>query len=85
MRTDLKLFARFAVDVRGAQDSIDFSACGQRNRSRDAGACALGRFHDIGSRTIENALIVAFEPDADLLTRLLRLLFLLWLVFLVLP
>ncbi len=68
MRADLKLLARFAVDVRRAQHGIDLPPCRQRDRAGDACAGAFCCFDDIGCRAIEDALVVAFKPDADFLS-----------------
>lgn len=67
VRTDLKLLARLAVDVRRSENCIDLSLCRERDRTRDPSAGAFGCFDDIGYGAIQDALVVAFKANADFL------------------
>jgi hypothetical protein len=67
VRADLKLLARFAVYVRRAKDGVNLSFCGERDRSCDPSAGALGSFDDIGYRAVENALVIALQSNSNLL------------------
>ena len=53
MRADFKLFARFAVNVRGTKNSIDFTASGKGNRACHTCASPLCGFDDIRSSPVE--------------------------------
>src|SRR2546425_7544002 len=65
VRPDLKLFARFLIDVRRAQDGPLVLDRRQRNRPGDARAGALRRVNDLCLRLVEDSVIVGFEPDSD--------------------
>ncbi len=65
MRAHLELLARLSVDVRRAQNRKDLAFCWQGDRPYDASAGALRCFDNIRCRTIQLALIVRFETDAD--------------------
>src|SRR5438132_10734136 len=65
MRSDLKLLARFLIDVRRAQDGPLVLDRRQWNRPGHAGAGALRCFDNLCRRLIEDSVIVGFEPDSD--------------------
>src|SRR3954471_3248722 len=67
VRADLELLARFLVHVRRTQHGVLVLHRGQRNRTRDLSAGALGRGHDLGCRLIEHAIVVCLQPDANFL------------------
>lgn len=65
MGSNLKLLARFFVDVRRAIHGVPITNRGQWNRSRYLGSATLGGIHNLLRRLIENPMIVRFEPDAN--------------------
>src|SRR5262245_29943297 len=67
VRADLELLSRLLVDVRRAQHGPAVAAGGQRDRTRHVGAGAPRGVHDLGGRSVEDAVIVGLEADADLL------------------
>src|SRR5713226_1851320 len=66
VRPHLELLARLLVHMRTAQNRVARHLRRQRNRSRHFRSGALGRVDDLGSRLIEDAVVVRFESDADL-------------------
>src|SRR5439155_24982076 len=65
VRTDLELFARLLVSVRGPQHAVLVDLGRQRNRAGDLGARALGGLDDLARALIEQLVIVRLQPDAD--------------------
>ena len=66
MRADLELLAALLVDVRATEDRVATDLGGQRHRTRDAGARALGRLDDVRSGPVEQLVIERLEADTDL-------------------
>src|SRR5579862_4165248 len=65
MRADLKLLPRLLVHVRRTQHAVLVLHRGQWNRPGNLRARALGRFHDLARRLIQNAIVVSLQPDAN--------------------
>src|SRR5688572_4271942 len=64
---DLELLARLLVHVRRAQQVEALLARGQRDRSLDHRAGALGGVHDLERRLVDQAVVERLQPDADFL------------------
>lgn len=67
MSAHFELLARFAVDVRRAENSVDLPFCRKRDWSSNTCARSFCRLHDVLSGSVEHALVVAFKADTDLL------------------
>src|SRR5262245_25665569 len=65
VRADLELLARLLVGVRRPQHAVLVDLGGQRDRSGDLGARALGGLDDLAGRLVEQLVIVGLEPDAN--------------------
>src|ERR1051325_358344 len=66
VRSDLKLLARFLIDVRRAQHRPLVLQSGKRDGPGDARARSLCRLDDLRGGLIQHAMIVSLESDSDL-------------------
>src|SRR2546428_12103590 len=66
VRAHLELLPRLLVHMRTAQDRVARHLRRQRNRARHFRSGALGRVDDLRRGLIEDAVVIRFEPDADL-------------------
>ena len=67
MGADFELITARLVDVRGTQNVETLDARGERNRSADHGAGALGGVNDFESGLIDQLVVKRLEADADAL------------------
>src|SRR5688572_24683358 len=69
MRAGLVLVTRVLVDVRGNENGVTLDLGRQRDRAAHLRASPLCRLNDLAGRAVDQAMIVRFEPDSDLLVR----------------
>src|SRR5436305_9775452 len=68
VRAHLEVLARVLVLERRPDHAIHVLLGGQRHRTGDGGAGSLSRLDDRLSRLVELLMVVALQPDADLLS-----------------
>src|SRR5690348_8716700 len=68
------LVAGILVHVRRHQDGVALDLGRQRNRAAHLCTRALGRFHDLAGRLVDQAMVIGLQPDADVLGCHVRLL-----------
>src|SRR4051795_13431497 len=69
VRAHLEVLARVLVLERAPDHAVDVLLGGQGHRAGDRRAGALRRLHDLGGGAVDLLVVVALEPDADLLLR----------------
>src|SRR5206468_1772387 len=67
VRAHLEVLARVLVLERAADHAVDVLLGGQGHRAGDRRAGSLRRLDDVASRLVHLVVVVALEPDADLL------------------
>src|SRR5437868_10279957 len=74
VRAHLEVLPRVLVLERGPDDAVDVLLGGKGHGTGDGGAGALSRVHDVLRRLVHLLVVVALQPDTDLLLRHRRLL-----------
>src|SRR4029453_2605955 len=69
VRAGLVLVTRVLVDVRGNEDCVALDLGWQPDRAAPLRPGPLGRLDDLAGRAVDQAMIVRFEPNPDLLVR----------------
>src|SRR5687767_10961409 len=69
VRAGLVLVTRVLVDVRRNENGVTLDLGRQRDRAAHLRAGPLGRLDDLAGRAVDQAMIVRFEPNSDLLVR----------------
>src|SRR5690348_8990038 len=69
VRAHLEVLARVLVLERAADHAVHVFLGGQGHRAGDRRAGSLRRLDDVASRLVDLVVVVALEPDADLLLR----------------
>src|SRR5580765_992684 len=67
VRPDLEVLPRVLVLERRADHAVHVLLGRQRHRTGDGGAGALGRVHDVARRLVHLLVVIALQPDSDLL------------------
>src|SRR5437763_6774872 len=67
VRADLEMLPRVLVLERTADHAVDVLLGRERYGTGDGGAGALGRVHDVARRLVHLLVVVALQPDTDLL------------------
>src|SRR5438105_15436235 len=73
VRADLEVLTRVLVLERTADHRVDVLLGRQGHGTGDGGASALGRVHDVARGLVHLLVVVALQPDSDLLLRHRRL------------
>src|SRR5947208_12161918 len=67
VRAHLEVLPRVLVLERRADHAVDVLLGGQRHGTGDGGAGALGRVHDVARGLVHLLVVIALQPDSDLL------------------